>query len=203
MTEEGRKRLNTLSKGDIEAAIHGLTEHVKARLRVGSPLDRTKTGAHCEKNLGMEPVNYYVGECVKRLWDADGWEWKFDQFDLQAQLIRIANSIISKKVRDYKRSRNELPMIESLEEIDREPVAEDEDTPDLEEISAILHEFVKKEIVGDFELEYYTSCFLEKKSKDEIAAEMDLPKPQIEVLHRKLFRKAMKFGIAGKEEVNL
>lgn len=197
MTEKGLKRLKSLSKEEIEAAIHGLTVFVMARLRIGSPLDRTKSGAHCEKNLGMEPIDYYVGESVRRLFDPEGWEWQ-ERFDLETQLKQVAQSIISKKVRDYKRDRENSPIIESIEDLDYE--LKEEDTSDLEEISVALHEFVMLQCKDDFNLEYYATCFFNDMSKDEIADDMRLDKSKIEVLHRKLVRRAMKFKATVEEE---
>jgi hypothetical protein len=66
------RKLETLSDDEVAEAIRQLTHHVKARLRFGSLIDRTKSGAYGEKNLGMNAIDFYVGESIKRLYDPNG-----------------------------------------------------------------------------------------------------------------------------------
>jgi len=59
------RKLHELSSEEVADAIRQLTYHVQARMRLNSFFDRTKTGAHSEKYLGMNAVDFYVGESVK------------------------------------------------------------------------------------------------------------------------------------------
>lgn len=99
------KKLANISDEEMEIAIKQLTHHVNARLRINSINDRTKSGAHSEPILGVDPVMYYVNESLKRIYDPNGWDWKFEERTLTEQLCRIANKLISDQVKRYKKER--------------------------------------------------------------------------------------------------
>lgn len=70
--------------------------HIEIRL-----YKKTLMGAHCEQRLGMSPFDFYCGEAVQAIYNRT-WEWKYGQFSLEEQLIRIIDSMISEQVRKYK-----------------------------------------------------------------------------------------------------
>src|ERR1700744_3787019 len=86
-----QRRIEPLSDADWKAALAKCKEHIKWRLR-----QRTLSGAHSASNLGADPVDHYLGIAYEKLLAGD-WEWK-DDFTLGQQLIRIADSYISKQV---------------------------------------------------------------------------------------------------------
>jgi hypothetical protein len=194
--EIGLEKLKSLPTAEIQTAIDGLTRHVMARLRLGSPLDRTKSGAHCEAYLGVNPVQYYVSGAVLKLFDPDeGWVWQFERFDLTTQLIRIANSLISKKVAEYTSRKDELDMMDSRDVMDIPEglIDPEENTAEFKELSSKLLQFVMTECSREFNLEYYATCFFNEMDKQSIADDMGLPKSDIELLHKKLMRIPLKF----------
>ena len=101
------RKLHSLSAEEEEKAVNQLTRFVRARLKKGTKLDRTKSGVHCEKNLGEEAVAYYVSGAILALYKPDGWDWKFKERSLTDQLKRIANKLISDEVIKYKKKRDQ------------------------------------------------------------------------------------------------
>ena len=64
-------------------------------------------GAHSEQNLGVEPVEYYVGEAIGKLFGLE-WEWQFEKYSLIDQLKRIVGSMISTNVENYRKKRGQI-----------------------------------------------------------------------------------------------
>ncbi len=189
------RKLHSLTDNEVNEAIKQLIHHVKARLRIGSIMDRTKSGAHSPKNLGMPSIDYYVGESVKRLYDPNGWDWKFETRSLSEQLLRIANKIISDKVADYKAKQNVLPEFDNRdtsEIYDLEEIAIYE-YEDNEELYSKLIQFAYDVSKDNDNLQYFVIRYFEKTNFETIADEMNIGIKEVYVLRRKLVRRLMKY----------
>ena len=188
-------KLQKIPDDEVKEAIKQLTHYVKARLRYRSLSDRTKSGAHGQKNLGMDAIDFYVGESIKRLYDPTGWDWKFEKFTLAEQLMRIANKLISSKVDEYKNKKEKLPIIDErdagdiydLQEIALKNIDGNEEI--YEKLVKLSHELSK----DDDNLQYFTLRYFEKADFDIIAKEMNLQINQVHVLRKKLVRRLMNY----------
>lgn len=189
------RKLQGLSDDEVAEALKQLTHHVKVRLRFGSKADRTKSGAHGEKNLGMKAIDYYVGESIKRLYDPNGWDWKFEKYTLAEQLMRIVNKLISDKVADYKDKKDGLPVFDERDAgdiYDLEEIAL-HDAKGNEEIYSKLIQFAHEVSKDDDDLQYFVIRYFEKASFATIANEMNVDVKQIYVLRKKLVRRLMDY----------
>lgn len=189
------RKLHELPDTEVELAIAQLTHHVQARLRFGSLIDRTKTGAHGEKNLGMNAIDFYVGESIKRLYDPEGWDWKFETFTLAEQLMRIANKLISDKVSEYKAQKEKMPVFDNRDTsdiFDLELIAIDFVSSN-EDIFTRIIQLALEQSKDDDNLHYFTIRYFEKASFETIASETNLTVQQIYVLRKKLVRRLMNF----------
>ena len=189
------KRLQGLSDNEIAEAVRQLTHYVKARLRFRTKADRTKSGAHGENFLGMNAIDFYVGESIKRLYDPKGWDWKFEKFALAEQLMRISNKLISDKVAEYKAKQEGLPVFDerdagdiyNLEEIASSNINGNEEI--YSRLIQLAHDVSK----DDDNLQYFTIRYFEKTEFAVLAEEMNLTIEQIYVLRKKLVRRLMNF----------
>ncbi len=197
--EEDLRKLLNLPESEVKTAIKQVTLHVKARLRFGSLKDRTKSGAHGEKNLGMDAINYYVGESVKRLYDPNGWNWNYERFTLGQQLCRIANKLIPDVVARYAATREQIPRVldKDVSEVQRVTDIPESSNPEQELVFQKLIEYSHKVSQDDDDLFYFTLRYFEKADYITIAQEMGVSPEQIYVLRKKLVRKLMPF----KEEI--
>jgi hypothetical protein len=188
-------KLQELPDEEVAEAIKQLTHHVKARLRFRSLVDRTKTGAHGLKNLGMDAIDFYVGESVKRLFDPMGWDWKFEKFTLAEQLKRIANRIISYKVKEYESKKDRMPQFDERDagDIYDQELLATKSIYGNEEIYIKLIQLAHEQAKDDDNLHYFTIRYFEKASFPTIAKEMNCPIEQIYVLRKKLVRRLMNF----------
>ncbi|MCA0447327.1 MAG: hypothetical protein LCH54_13970 [Bacteroidetes bacterium] len=188
-------KIHSLSEREVSAAIDRLTRHVKARLRFGSLLDRTKSGAHCEKNLGMKAVDYYVGESIKRLYEPNGWDWKFENLTITQQLIRIANKLISDKVAEYKSKKDDLPKFDNrdISEIYDLFIPELDDSSDMETIISKLIHLATEVSKDDEQLSCFTLRYFEGIKFETIAKDLGITIEQVYVLRKKLVRRLEKF----------
>lgn len=189
------RKLQDLPDDEVAEAIKQLTHHVKARLRIGSKMDRTKSGAHSSKNLGMPSIDYYVGESIKRLYDPNGWDWKFEIRTLAEQLMRIANKLISDKVADYNAKQDGLPVFDERDAgdiYDLQSIAANEAKGN-EEIYSKLIQFAHQVSMDDDDLQYFVIRYFEKASFTTIANEMNVEVEKIYVLRKKLVRRLMNY----------
>lgn len=192
------RKLQEIPDSEMNKVIHLLTLHVKARLRYRSLIDRTKTGAHGQNNLGMNAIEYYVGESIKKLFDSNGWDWKFEELTLTQQLTRIANKLITDKVSDYKNKKKK----------DGLPKFKDQDIGDLFDVSdslpevnhieqettyAKLIEFAIEQSKEDDNLHYFTIRYFEDAKYETIAVEMNISIEQVYALRKKLVRRLMQY----------
>ena len=187
------KKLHGLPEDEVAEALRQLTHHVQARLRFGSQADRTKSGAHGPKNIGMDAIDYYVGEAVRKLYEPEGWDWKFEERTLAEQLMRIANKLISDKVADYKDKKDGLPVFADKDVGDinvlKRRVEEESERNDeqLDKLIQLAHQLSK----DDDNLQYYTLRYFEKADAETIAIEMNITPKQVYALRKKLVRRLM------------
>lgn len=188
------KKLHQLPDNEVEEAIKNLTKHVCARLRFGSFFDRTKFGAHSEQRLGMEPVDYYVGESITRLYDPNGWDWKFETLSLSQQLTRIANKLMSDQVEKYKRERGKSPLPVDKDVGEYYDLADEQiDGEDWFEVACDKFiELALKLSEDDDNLFCFTTLFFDGYKYETIAKELKIEVKDIYVLHKKLLRRLMK-----------
>lgn len=189
------RKLQSLSDDEVTEALKQLIHHIKARLRFGSKAERTKSGAHSAKNLGMDPIDYYVGETVRRLYEPNGWDWKFEKFTLAQQLMRIANKLISDKVADYKAKLNGLPVFDERDVGDIYNLQEiaANDAMGNEETYTKLIQFAYEVSQDDDDLQYFVIRYFEKASFATIASEMNIEVKKVYGLRKKLVRKLMDY----------
>lgn len=190
------QKLHELPDAEVELAIKQLALHVKARLRLGSPSDRTKSGAHCEANLGVDPVDYYVGESIKRLFDPNGWEWQHERFTLPEQLKRIANKILSDKVAEYKKRKEADPIAidKDISEFYDLPEVQDIDEETFQRLRDLSYEVSK----DDDDLAYFALRYFEDADFATIATELGKETDYVYVLRKKLVRRL----ISRKDDFN-
>ena len=92
------EKLDELTDEDWLVCLEICRNHIKTKL-----YNRTTIGAHCTETLGMDAIDYYVGEAIEKIYTGV-WEWKFEKFPITDQLIRVINSMISEQVRKYKQA---------------------------------------------------------------------------------------------------
>lgn len=188
------KKLHSLSSLEEEEAITFVTRFVRARLRMGSRLDRTKSGAHSEQNLGEEADVYYVSKAIMALYEPEGWDWKYEDRTLGEQLKIIANKFISDEVKKYKSQKVQSQPKRKVLDKDISELFEELEVLDINEAdcSTILDRIYNIAIEvssDDDELNYFTLRYLEKASFTEIADEMNCEIKYIYTLRRKLVRR--------------
>ncbi|MFX1277514.1 MAG: hypothetical protein ACFFAT_21045, partial [Promethearchaeota archaeon] len=136
---------------------------------------------------------YYVSESIKRLYDPDGWDWKFEKFTLEQQLARIADKLISDSVSSFKRKKEKSPIF-----IDKD-VSEQYDIQNYPNEIYYSEEFFKKfrdlafEVSEDDEiLFYFTTLYFDNKDFNCIAKELGIPIEEVYAKRKKLVRRLMK-----------
>lgn len=163
-------------------------EHIKLKLK-----RKTLTGAHSTATLSMPAADYYLTNSIQKLYEANGWDWKFEKYTLTEQLIRIINSMISEQVRKFKVEKANNP---SVQVTDDESVFEDLLTDDeAAEKESMIDEFLsitEAAIKGDDNLEMLYLYLMEGKSYPEIAKEMNMDIKKIYKLAENLKEKVKK-----------
>ena len=164
---EVTRRLNEISDAEWKIIIQKCKKHIRLRL-----FQKCATGAHSEKNLGMKPFDFYFGSAIDKVYTGV-WDWKFEQFSIQDQLIRIIDSMISEVVRKYKVHNNpgnvDIPKeIFELNYEDIESSFYSLSDPDQVQPLDVEDDYydemlstVSKAIEGDDELESYFLCVMD------------------------------------------
>lgn len=91
-----QRKLREISDGAWGKAIAKCYDHINLKL-----FHKTSSGAHCSQRLGMDAKDFYLGGAIESLF-LEVWEWKFDKYSIDEQLIRVIDSKISEEVRKYK-----------------------------------------------------------------------------------------------------
>jgi hypothetical protein len=161
-------------------------EHIKHRIQ-----QKTKFGAHNEQNLGEDAYGYYLKTAIEKLYSGD-WDWKFEEYTLLEQLIRIVDSLISETVRKFKTKKAQSLQIEYKEDLsyaEEVLVFTEEDAIQLEKKSNDRIKLIEVAINGDEDLEFLFLYILESKSYKEICIELDWPKSKLYKVVEKLRKK--------------
>ena len=170
------ERIQRITEAEWREALKELSVYIMRRLH-----GRTKYGAHSQSVLGMDPLDYYIGESVSALLSGE-WKWK-DDHPLSDQLQRIAWSKINKQVKQYELRKSVLSTLDLDSSAD---IA----TPDEE--SDIFFEECQRAANGDMELELYVQAIHDCNSFEEICEDLGIADRQyIYNLQRKLKRRIL------------
>lgn len=144
-------------------------------------LHYTSYGAHSEKELGMPAVDYYLSEAIGKIFSFE-WEWKFEKYSIVEQIIRIANSLITKNVDKY-RLKDEKGHVETRLD----------DSVDINLFDEVyedrwdeLEQCIERIIEGKIELKMFWESIKEGLKSNEIADLFDKPVKDIYRLNEKL-----------------
>ncbi|MFN0213165.1 MAG: hypothetical protein ACKVT2_02830 [Saprospiraceae bacterium] len=152
-------------------------EHIRLKLK-----GKTLYGAHSPARLGeANPQDYYFKEAVTKLYD-DVWDWKFEQYSLEEQLVRIIDSMISEEVRKVttKKGQAQHALIATKELDVNTNDADDSDISEEQERQFAYHvQIVQEAIQGDDDLEYLFDCLQKGNEAHEICRDCGWTKDQL------------------------
>jgi hypothetical protein len=197
------RKLHSLTENEQITVIKQLTLHISSKLRVNSSFDRTKSGAHSAYNLGVDPVEYYVGETIKRLYDPGRWDWKFENFTLVQQLIRIANKILSDSVSSYLKNKEKTPSFKNKDISDLYDLNVGNPKDQIrEETYQMIKNLAFKVSEDDEMLYFFTTLFFDKKDYHNISDQLEVNIEDVYALKKKLVRRLMKYKKVLIESIN-
>ncbi|MBS1532575.1 MAG: hypothetical protein JSU01_19885 [Bacteroidetes bacterium] len=178
-----QRKVERLTDADWKVAMAKCKEHIKWRLK-----QRTLSGAHSASNLGAEPVDHYLGIAYEKIL-AGIWEWK-DDFTLSQQMIRIADSYISKQVEQTTSAKSEALKIvyKDVEEEFYDLAAPPTDEREREEIERKLA-VIETAVAGDEDLEFMIEGLKDGKKRAGIADLLGINVRQFDKLREKLMRR--------------
>ena len=159
-------------------------KHIRWRLK-----QKTLSGAHSASNLGADPVDYYLGVAYEKILTGE-WEWK-EKYNLAQQLIRIADSQMSKEVEKAKSEKGKSSKViykETEEDFYHLEAAPDYQVGDEDEFYQRLKAVVIA-VSGDEDLEFMIEALKEGKTRAEIAELMGLDVRKFDKLREKLLRR--------------
>jgi len=188
------KRLHAVPDKEWLDVVDKLTTFVHFKLK-----GRIIFGAHSEKFLGVEPVEYYVDGAISKLFGLE-WEWQYEKYSLLEQLKRIVGSMISTNVESFKKKKEkELPTEdEIINVIIEKSNADNKDDDDLYELFKKAIEECSKD---DEDLQLYAMALDECSSFDEMSDELGWDKKKLYSLQKKLTRRVIKYLETNKELV--
>lgn len=188
------QKLMALTDNEWKVAAKRCKEHLKLKRRVF-----TKFGAHSEKNLGVSPFEHYFHKAITSLFDGI-WEWKFEKYSIDEQIIRIVDSMVSEEVRKAKTEKSKRFKL-----IYEDPNSEiwkfassgeaDEENAEVEFSSQV--EKIRKAIVGNVDLESLFSHIQGGFKSKEIAEKMSIPIDKVYKLMESL-KLSVKKSVANK-----
>lgn len=172
-------------------------DHIKLKLK-----RKTLTGAHSSATLSMPAADYYINTAIQKLYEEDGWDWKFEKYTLPEQLIRIINSMISEQVRKFKVEKANNPIIQVTDDeriFEANDIITDEEAAEKEAVIDEFLELTEAAIQGDDNLEMLYLHLMEDKGYPEIANEMNMDIKKIYKLAERLKEKVRKQAV---EKIN-
>lgn len=157
---------------------------------------RTTYGAHCEARLGVEPFDYYFKGAVEKLYEGI-WDWKFEEYSLTDQLLRIIGSMVSDEVRKYRKEheKGEAPSFISFEEVINLVGFDPEDDLTQEEFEAVCDrqiQAIEEAVEGDIDMENLFLLKLEGKTSNEICEELEWKKSKLYKVTEKMKNRTLK-----------
>ncbi|MBS0424094.1 MAG: sigma-70 family RNA polymerase sigma factor [Proteobacteria bacterium] len=190
--EQVLQRFDAVSDDEWRVCAKKCKDHINLRLG-----NKTAYGAHSEKNLEMSPFDFYFTGAVTKLMEGI-WNWKFEQYSLLEQLIRLIDSMISEEVRKYKTPKAQAIKVFNVGDHDLfDHLQSDLDVEPSEEYEKEFTrqiEVVKQAIDGDEELLLFHLCVESQMKYPEIAKEMNIDIKRAYKLGEKLKDKARKFN---------
>ena len=178
-----QKRLTELTDADWKVALSKCKEHIRWRLK-----QKTLSGAHSASNLGAEAVDHYLGVAYEKILTGE-WEWK-ENFTLAQQMIRVANSYISKEVEKATSAKSDAFKI-IYKDIEEEfydlasPPAEEQEEQEMDDRLQVI----EVAAAGDEELEFMIEGLKEGRKRADIAELLGLGVRQVDKLREKLMRR--------------
>jgi len=192
--KEKLKRLHAVPDKEWVDVVDKLTTFVHFKLK-----GRTIFGAHSEKFLCVEPVEYYVDGAISKLFGLE-WEWQYEKYTLLEQLQRIVGSMISTNVESYKKKKEkELPTEDEVINVIIEK--NNTDNQDDDEIYELFKYALEECSKDDDDLQLYVMALDECNSFDEMSGELGWGKKKLYSLQQKLTRRVIKYLETNKELV--
>lgn len=181
---KNNKKLTKVDDSTWAAAIEKCRIHIRMRIS-----RKTKTGAHTDVRLGMDPFDYYLTYAYDAL-ILGTWEWK-DDYSLSQQMIRIIDSTISTEVDKVKTIKATASKIVSSDSSDFW-FADSEDTePDM--VKEILHNkkvsVIEESVKGDENFEIFWECVKDGMKTAQIAEFMEKTPKQVYKIQERFVRK--------------
>lgn len=183
--KKNNKKLATVEEAVWAAAIEKCRIHIGIRIK-----GRTKSGAHTDVRLGMDPYDYYLTYAYDALIFGT-WEWK-DDYTLSEQMIRIIDSTISTEVDKVKTKKATVNKVLSSDSIDFWFVGDSEDVePDM--VKEILHNkkvcVIEELIKGNEDFENFWECVKDGMKAQQIAEFMEKTPRQIYKIQERFVKK--------------
>ncbi|MGN8072822.1 hypothetical protein [Mucilaginibacter sp. 22184] len=181
--QANQRKTEQLVESDWKVALAQCKEHIRWRLR-----QRTLSGAHSASSLGADPIDHYLGIAYEKILLGE-WEWK-DEHTLAQQMIRIADSYISKGVAKATSAKGEAFKIiyKNVEEEFYDLAAPPADEQEQHEIEQRL-KMIETAVVGDEHLEFMIEGLKEGKKRADIAELLNIGVRQLDKLREKLMRR--------------
>src|SRR6185437_9757172 len=178
-----QEKVATLTDKDWKVALLKCKEHIKWRLK-----QKTLSGAHSASKLGADALDHYLGISYEKIISGE-WEWKAE-FSLSAQMIRIANSYISKEVEKATSQKGESLKIIYTDQEEQFYSITDPPKNSLENISDEARlKSIEAAVADDEQLGFLIEALKEGKKRAEIADLLDIGLRQFDKLKEKLIRK--------------
>lgn len=181
-----QRKIENLTTVEWEVALYRCKNHIKYRLK-----QKTLSGAHSASNLGGDPIDYYLSVAYEKIL-IGSWEWK-DEYSLGQQMIRIANSYISKEVDKVKTAKRESLQIlyKDIEEEFYDLAAPPNDDSEQHEMEKRLT-YIENATSGDEQLEFMVEGLKEGKKRAYIAELLGIEPRQFDKLKEKLMKRIQK-----------
>lgn len=192
--EEILKRLHAIPEKEWLDIVDKLTKFVYFKLK-----GKTIFGAHSEKNLGVEPIDYYVDGAISKLFGLE-WEWQYEKYSLLEQLKRIVGSMISTNVESFKKKKEkELPTEDEIINVIIEKNNTDNEGDN--EIYELFKKALEECSKDDEDLQLYAMALDECDSFNEMSKELGWDKKKLYSLQQKLTRRVIKYLETNKKLV--
>jgi hypothetical protein len=123
MTKIPEEKINFLEKNLILEKLNRITEKEwceivnRCKNAIKYRIKYTSYGAHSVSELGLPALDYYINEAISLIYQFR-WGWNYERISIEEHIIKIANSLISRRVDSYKRKREDIKSISYNDEID-------------------------------------------------------------------------------------
>lgn len=181
-----QSKLSYLTDNDWKVALAKCEEHIKWKLK-----QKTLSGAHAAASLGADPIEHYLGIAYEKVLTGE-WEWK-DEFTLSQQLIRIADSYISKEIVKATSPKGQALKIEytDIEEEFYDLAEPPNNENENQQMDNRLKQ-IEEAATGDENLEFMIEGLKEGKKRSDIAELLGINVRQLDKLREKLMRRVQK-----------